>query len=81
MKATARVSAPSTLAADDIVVRKVFRRLMWFIFLLQIASFIDRINIGFAGLSMNKELGLTTAMFGLRRCFTPAISSARFPAT
>src|ERR1700730_1025695 len=65
MEATARVPAPSSVAVDEIVVRKVFRRLMWFIFLLQIASFIDRINIGFAGLSMNKDLGLTTAMFGL----------------
>jgi ACS family 4-hydroxyphenylacetate permease-like MFS transporter len=65
METIARVPAPSPVAADDIVVGKVFRRLMWFIFILQIVSFIDRINIGFAGLSMNKDLGLTTAMFGL----------------
>ena len=65
METIARVPAPSPVAADDIVVGKVFRRLMWFIFILQIVSFIDRINIGFAGLSMNKDLSLTTAMFGL----------------
>jgi len=38
------------LRTDDIVVGKVFRRLMWFIFILQIASSIDR--IGFAGCSV-----------------------------
>jgi len=64
MEATVRDPIRS-IPASDVVMRKVFRRLMWFLFILQIASFIDRINIGFAGLSMNKDLGLTTAMFGL----------------
>jgi hypothetical protein len=57
------------VAADDIVVRKVFRRLMWFIFILQIPSFIDRINIGFAGLSMNKTraraIAIAPSSFGM----------------
>jgi MFS transporter, ACS family, 4-hydroxyphenylacetate permease len=52
-------------AAGDPVVRKVFRRLMWFLFLLLIVSFVDRINIGFAALTMNKELGLNAAMYGM----------------
>src|SRR5215469_6596040 len=36
-----------------------------FLFLLYIVAFIDRINIGFAALTMNKELALTSQQFGL----------------
>lgn len=44
---------------------KVSKRLLWFIFLLFVFSFLDRINIGFAGLTMMKDLGLTSTQFGL----------------
>ncbi|MFC3110212.1 MFS transporter [Undibacterium arcticum] len=44
---------------------KVSKRLLWFIFLLFFFSFLDRINIGFAGLTMMKDLGLTSTQFGL----------------
>jgi len=47
------------------VVGKVSRRLLWFLFLLFFFSFLDRINIGFAGLTMMKDLGLTGTQFGL----------------
>jgi ACS family 4-hydroxyphenylacetate permease-like MFS transporter len=47
------------------VVRKVYRHLIWFLVLLFIFSYLDRINIGFAALSMNRELGLTATMFGI----------------
>ncbi|HXJ00495.1 MAG TPA: MFS transporter, partial [Micropepsaceae bacterium] len=57
-------SIPVT-GTDDSVVRKVFRRLIWFLFVLYVISFLDRINVAFAGLSMNRDLGLTSAMFGL----------------
>jgi ACS family 4-hydroxyphenylacetate permease-like MFS transporter len=52
------------VASDDRVFRKVFRRLIWFLFILLIASFIDRINIGFAALTMNADLGLSAAAYG-----------------
>ncbi len=45
--------------------RKVTWRLIPFLALLYSASFIDRVNMGFAALSMNKQLGLTPAMFGM----------------
>ena len=45
--------------------RKVSRRLLWFLFALFIATYIDRINIAFAALSMNEALGLTATMFGI----------------
>jgi ACS family 4-hydroxyphenylacetate permease-like MFS transporter len=51
--------------ADDPVIRKVSRRLIPFLFVLYVFSFLDRINIGFAALSMNKELMLTATMFGI----------------
>jgi ACS family tartrate transporter-like MFS transporter len=44
--------------------RRVNRRLMPFIFLLYIVSYLDRVNIGSAGLQMGKELGFSDAVFG-----------------
>jgi len=53
------------IGSDRQVVDKVTRHLMWFLFLLFVVSFLDRINIGFAGLTMMKDLGLTSTQFGL----------------
>jgi MFS transporter, ACS family, 4-hydroxyphenylacetate permease len=50
---------------DDAVVRKAFRRLIPLLFVLYVFAYLDRINIGFAALSMNKELGLSPTMFGM----------------
>ena len=50
---------------SESVVRKVSRRLIPFLFLLYVFAYLDRINIGFAALSMNRELGLTATMFGI----------------
>jgi MFS transporter, ACS family, 4-hydroxyphenylacetate permease len=49
----------------DRLLRKIFRRLIWFLFILLVVSFMDRINIAFAALTMNKELGLSAAAYGL----------------
>lgn len=46
-------------------IRKVQTRLIPFIFLLHIVGFLDRINIGFAALTMNKELAITSQQYGL----------------
>ncbi len=46
-------------------IRKVRIRIIPFIFLLYIVAFLDRINIGFAALTMNKELAITSQQFGL----------------
>lgn len=54
----------STSAATHAVTRKVSRHLLGFLFLLFLVSFLDRINIGFAGLTMMKDLGLTSTQFG-----------------
>ena len=47
------------------VVRKISWRILPFVMLLYFVSFLDRVNVGFAALSMNKAIGLTPAMFGL----------------
>lgn len=52
-------------AQQQSVINKLFRRLIVFLFVLFIFSFLDRINIGFAGLTMGQDLGLNATMFGL----------------
>jgi ACS family tartrate transporter-like MFS transporter len=46
------------------IIRKLQWRLLPFLFLLYVISFIDRANIGFAALTMNKELGISSEQFG-----------------
>jgi MFS transporter, ACS family, tartrate transporter len=45
-------------------IRKVQIRILPFVFLLYVIAFLDRINIGFAALTMNKELAVTSQQFG-----------------
>src|SRR3954471_18767696 len=47
------------------VLAKIRRRLIPFMFLLYIVSYIDRVNVGFAALQMNRDLGLSASVFGL----------------
>jgi len=47
-----------------LVLQKVRRRLIPFLFLLYIVSYLDRINVGFAALQMNAALGLSATAFG-----------------
>lgn len=45
--------------------RAVTRRLVPFLFLLYVVCFLDRVNVGFAALQMNRDLGLSAAAYGL----------------
>jgi MFS transporter, ACS family, tartrate transporter len=45
--------------------RRVDRRLMPFILLLFIVSYLDRVNVSSAGLQMTQELGFSDSVFGL----------------
>jgi ACS family tartrate transporter-like MFS transporter len=47
------------------ILRKVTFRLMPFLFILYILSYLDRINVSFAGLQMNRDLGFSEQTFGL----------------
>ena len=56
-------------SASETLEQRTLRRITWrltpFLMLLYLVSFLDRINVGFAALTMNQELGLTPKMFGL----------------
>ena len=47
------------------VLAKIRRRLIPFMFLLYIVSYVDRVNVGFAALQMNRDLGLSASVYGL----------------
>ena len=44
--------------------RKIAARLMTLLFALFVMSSVDRVNLGFAALQMNADLGLSSAQFG-----------------
>jgi ACS family tartrate transporter-like MFS transporter len=48
----------------DVVFAKAARRLIPFMMALYTVSFLDRVNIGFAALTMNKDLGFTPEIYG-----------------
>ncbi len=56
-------STPSALERSTL--GKVTRRLMPFLLLLYIVAWLDRVNVGFAALQMNRELGFGPAVYGL----------------
>ena len=56
----AGADAPSTTA-----VAALRRRLIPFLFLLYVVAYLDRVNVGFAGLEMNRDLGFSAAVYGL----------------
>lgn len=68
MQKTLGIDPSSTFdaALDD---RQLFAKIAWriipFLFLCYVVSFLDRINIGFAQLQMKHDLGFSDAMYGL----------------
>ena len=52
------------IAREKAIVRKITWRIVPFVFLLYIISYLDRANIGYAALQMNAELSLTSEVFG-----------------
>ncbi len=54
----------SQQSIESRTVRKVFWRIIPFCFVLYIISYLDRANIGYAALQMNKELALSSEAFG-----------------
>jgi ACS family tartrate transporter-like MFS transporter len=57
------MAASSTF--ETTLIRKLQVRLIPYLFLFYIVGYLDRINIGFAALTMNKELAITSQQFGL----------------
>jgi ACS family tartrate transporter-like MFS transporter len=52
-------------ALERTTMRKVYLRLLPFAIVTYFFCYLDRINVGFAALTMNKELGLNAEMYGL----------------
>lgn len=46
------------------VTRKIFIRLLPLLICLYIISYLDRVNVGFAALTMNADIGLSAAVYG-----------------
>lgn len=53
-----------TQDVEQRTLRKITWRIVPFIMLLYFIAYIDRVNIGFAALTMNKDLGFSPAVFG-----------------
>jgi len=53
------------MAIDSRTIRKLRMRILPFIFLLFIVALLDRVNIGFAALTMNRELAISSQQYGL----------------
>jgi ACS family tartrate transporter-like MFS transporter len=51
--------------AEDALLARIRWRLIPFMFLLYIVSYLDRVNVGFASLQMNRDLGLSDTVYGL----------------
>jgi len=50
---------------EKVVVRKLTFRLFPFMIALTMVNFLDRVNIGYAALTMNRDLGIGPSVFGL----------------
>ncbi|WP_193100626.1 MFS transporter [Burkholderia sp. Z1] len=63
--ASVSVSSSTSESGDALLFRKIAWRIVPFLFLCYVVSFLDRINIGFAQLQMKHDLGFSDAMYGL----------------
>ncbi|MGY2046727.1 MFS transporter [Methylobacterium sp. JK268] len=57
---------PVKAAVDETALhRKLMRRILPFLFVCYVVSYLDRVNVGFAALTMNKDIGLSATAFGV----------------
>src|ERR1700759_1720491 len=59
------IATPASSLLEERAIRKATWRLIPFLMLLYFVAFLDRINVGFTALTMNRDIGLTSQMFGL----------------
>lgn len=66
-QAVLRTPAGSLAAAayERTLLSKIRWRLLPFMFLCYVVSYLDRVNVGFASLQMNRDLGLSATVYGL----------------
>ena len=56
---------PAPLPPSVTTIAALRRRLIPFLFLLYVVAYLDRVNIGFAALDMNRDLGFSATVYGL----------------
>jgi ACS family tartrate transporter-like MFS transporter len=56
--------AIANVPISAVTLRKVTWRLIPFLFVLYVIAWLDRVNVGFAGLQMNTDLGFSATVFG-----------------
>jgi MFS family permease len=61
---TPNAEASGTAALDRAIVRRVTLRFIPFLMLCYVVSWLNRVNLSFAALQMNKDLGLTETAYG-----------------
>jgi D-galactonate transporter len=64
MQDAAQITAGVTAEIGRITVARVSWRLLPFVLLLYVVAWLDRVNIGFAALQMNGDLGFDDAVYG-----------------
>ncbi len=73
-------TAPAVEAIESETMRRVGRRLIPLLMICYFAAYLDRVNVGFAALTMNKALGLSAEIFGDRqRHLLPRLLPVRGP--
>ena len=58
------MAQPATSELETQTIRRVYLRLIPILFVMMFFNYLDRINLGYAGLTMNRYLGLSPAIFG-----------------
>jgi MFS transporter, ACS family, tartrate transporter len=58
------ILSPPDRVDQRLVVRRVTRRLIPFAFICYVVAYIDRVNIGFAATPLQRDLGLSDAVYG-----------------
>src|SRR3954462_10820031 len=64
MQDAAQITAGATAEIGRTTVAQDGWRLLPFVLLLYVVAWLDRVNIGFAALQMNKDLGFNDAVYG-----------------
>jgi ACS family tartrate transporter-like MFS transporter len=60
----ASAPAPAPSAIEATILRKLRTHIIPFVFVLFVIAYIDRINIGFAALTMNRQLAVSSQQYG-----------------
>lgn len=57
--------APAHAVDERNLHRRMMRRILPFLFVCDVVSYLDRVTVGFAALTMNEHIGLTATSFGI----------------